>query len=163
MVPTPSRRHMPRTAASSSRSSVRNSSPMNNKTSRTHLVSLAADAAAKYPALALECARLFCRKSAHVSQPVDWVPAKYSSNRFSRVHEAFVGCFISFAPAFVSNCTSQRSEDKFCRLPRIPRLGLHSSMSRSASSPSFCLTDPATLGVGAGVAIRQPSSVVRWP
>ena len=30
----------------------------------------------------------------------DWVPVNYRANRFSRVHEAFVGCFISFAQAF---------------------------------------------------------------
>ena len=45
MVPTPSRLHMPRAAALSSKSSVRSSGPMSNKTSRINIVSLVADAA----------------------------------------------------------------------------------------------------------------------
>ena len=62
----------------------------------------------------------------------DWVPVPTVS--FSRVHKAFVGCLTSFAQAFVSNCESQRSIDKYCTLPPIPRLSLRSRMSRSASS-----------------------------
>ena len=50
----------------------------------------------------------------------DWVPAVFRTNRSSRVHEAFGGCFISFAQAFVSNRTSQRSTDKYCKLPTSP-------------------------------------------
>ena len=86
----------------------------------------------------------------------EWVPAMCRANRFSRVREAFVSCFISFAQAFVSNCTSQRSVDKYCKLPAIPRYSLHSCMTRTTLSSSFCLTDPATLCVGVGLQHVSP-------
>ena len=46
---------------------------------------------------------------------------------------------------------NELSLDKHSRLPTVPRWSLCSCMSSSASSSGFCLTDPATVGVGAGL------------
>ena len=64
----------------------------------------------------------------------DCAPAKYRANRFIRVHEAFVGCFISFAQASVSNCSSQRLID--CQAPN-NSTEESALLSRSTSSSGF--------------------------
>ena len=95
----------------------------------------------------------------HEHNPSLSVPARYRAQSFSRAHEAFVGCGISSAPAFGSNGTSQRSEDKYCRLPTISRKSQHSCMSRAASG--FCLTDPPSLGIGSGLQFVSPMFIPR--
>ena len=67
MVPTLSLPHIPGAAALSSKSSVRTSSSMNNKTSRINIASLVADASAQNSASSLECARAFCLRVAEWS------------------------------------------------------------------------------------------------
>ena len=73
------------------------------------------------------------------------------ANRFSRGNEP--GCFISFAQAFVPNCTSRRSKDKYCRLPTTPRSAL---LRVQVSIIVRLVAWPATLGGGAGLQLVIP-------
>ena len=75
----------------------------------------------------------------------DWVPASYRANRFSRLNEALLHkcLFRTARHSDRSTCTAsfRRFHGRVC----IP------CVSSSASSSGFCLTDPASLGVGAGL------------
>ena len=105
-----------------------------------------------------------CCAPYHIGSGVSWHGTnirRWSDEEFiwwaCSCSDFFVGCFISFAQAFVSKSTSQRSIYKYCKGY------LHSCMNRSASSSGFCLTDPATLGAGAGLQFVSPNAVQHYP
>ena len=56
---------------------------------------------------------------------------------FSRVHEAFVCCFISSHKHSSRIAHHSDQLTNYCKLPTIPRNSLHSCMSRSTSSSAY--------------------------
>ena len=153
----------------SNKTSIQNSSSVNKKTSIINIASPMADASAEHSASPLGCARAFClRDSKQSSLQAGLFPASrclnrparspvpscmgttrtilayWRASRCSRDHEAFVGCFVSFAQAFVSTCQVLQAANG-------PQQSQHSCMSNSTSLSSVRKTHPTTLGVGAAL------------